>query len=158
MMANFTRQRMAFPHNVCAMTTITSGKTVSRVDELRAVDAQFRALSIEPLWEDIADQLDLTDIDWVIVGGESAKARDLAAPFELDWARRLRDRCADTGTAFFMKQLGSNAFDSGKSFLTEKGHGSDWSEWPKDLQIREFPQGFHSYSPDQVKIGQMITA
>ncbi len=44
-------------------------------------------------------------IDWVICGGESGpKAR----PMHPDWARSLRDQCADAGVPFFFKQWGEH--------------------------------------------------
>ena len=42
-------------------------------------------------------------LDWVIVGGESGRN---ARPMHPDWARNLRDQCADAGAAFFFKQWG----------------------------------------------------
>ncbi|MCC5850576.1 MAG: DUF5131 family protein, partial [Verrucomicrobia bacterium] len=48
----------------------------------------------------------LTGIDWLIVGGESGN-KD-ARPFDLAWARELRDLCREQGVAFFCKQLGSH--------------------------------------------------
>ena len=48
-------------------------------------------------------------LSWVIVGGESGPG---ARPFDLEWARSIRDQCKATGTAFFMKQAGANAVDS----------------------------------------------
>ena len=47
-------------------------------------------LSCEPLLEDLGE-LDLTNIDWVIVGGESGvKARQVSP----DWIRSIRDQAA----------------------------------------------------------------
>lgn len=42
-------------------------------------------------------------IDWVIAGGESGPKR---RPFDLAWARAVRDQCAAAGAAFFFKQDG----------------------------------------------------
>jgi protein gp37 len=42
-------------------------------------------------------------IDWVIVGGESGPG---ARPMDPDWARKIRDQCAEAGVAFFFKQWG----------------------------------------------------
>ncbi len=54
-----------------------------RINKLRQLKAYIRFLSIEPLLEDIG-KLDLTNIQWVIVGGESGpKAR----PMKLEWKR-----------------------------------------------------------------------
>lgn len=44
-----------------------------------------------------------TRIDWVITGGESGPG---ARPMHPDWARSLRDQCADAGAPFFFKQWG----------------------------------------------------
>ena len=73
-----------------------------RVDILRTIPAAVRFLSIEPLLEDLGD-IDLTGINWVIVGGESgANARLL----EESWVLRIRDLCAEQGVPFFFKQWG----------------------------------------------------
>jgi len=42
-------------------------------------------------------------LDWIIVGGESGRG---ARPMNSDWARSIRDQCADAGVAFFFKQWG----------------------------------------------------
>lgn len=42
-------------------------------------------------------------LDWVIVGGESGPG---ARPMHPDWARSLRDQCADANVPFFFKQWG----------------------------------------------------
>lgn len=49
--------------------------------------------------------LDLTGIDWLIVGGESGPR---SRPMRLEWVRELRDACEDTGTALFLKQIGGH--------------------------------------------------
>ena len=43
-------------------------------------------------------------LDWVVAGGESGPH---ARPFDLGWARSLRDQCAAAGVPFFMKQVGA---------------------------------------------------
>lgn len=71
-------------------------------------------------------------LDWVIVGGESG--RD-ARPMDLDWVRDIRDQCAASGTALFVKQLGTVwARLNGLA-----GKGGDPETWPEDLRIREMP-------------------
>jgi protein gp37 len=62
---------------------------VPRIAVLRPVRAAVRFLSIEPLLEDIG-KLDLTDIDWVIVGGESGRG---ARPMRREWVVSIRDQC-----------------------------------------------------------------
>jgi protein gp37 len=144
-MAAFAHQYGAFPANVCCMTTVTSQETLHRIDDLRLVDCSMRGLSVEPLWERLpAGALNLQGIHWLIAGGESgAKAR--CKPFHLEWAQELRDICRQSGVAYFLKQLGSNAFLNGESVALANRHGGDWQEWPEDLRVREFPEGFHSY-------------
>ena len=75
---------------------------VPRIEQLRRAPARVRFLSIEPLLEDVG-QLDLRDISWVIVGGESGAG---ARPMEASWVRSIRDQCDAAGVAFFFKQWG----------------------------------------------------
>jgi protein gp37 len=71
-----------------------------RIDALRGVDAAVRLVSFEPLLEDLGD-VDLTDIDWSIVGCESGPH---AREFDAAWARSLLARSRAAGAAFFLKQ------------------------------------------------------
>lgn len=88
--------------NVWLGTSIESDRYTWRADHLRATPAAVRFLSLEPLLGPLPS-LDLTGIDWVIVGGESTpKAR----PMHPDWARDIRDRCVDAGIPFYFKQWG----------------------------------------------------
>jgi len=119
--------------NVWLGTSIESDQYVRRADALRAAPAAVRFISAEPLigapWS-----LDLTGIDWLIAGGESGpKAR----PMELDWVRFLLELCEDSGTAPFVKQLGS-VWASG---LGADKKGGAWSFWPEDLRVRQYPAG-----------------
>lgn len=75
-------------------------------------------------------------ISWVIVGGESGPG---ARPFDLEWARSIRDQCKAAGTAFFMKQVGSNATFLGARYRTSDRAGADPAEWPEDLRVQEWP-------------------
>ena len=149
-MRKFVDSIGGFPANVCAMTTVTSAKTLSRVDALREVNAAVRGLSLEPLWEPLADKIDLTGIDWVIVGGESG-ARANVELFPVEWAIELRDRCREEGVAFFLKQLGRRPSRQGKEFKLRHQHGGDWSEWTRGLRVREMPEYFYSYANQIVK-------
>jgi protein gp37 len=73
-----------------------------RIDILRDSPAALRFLSIEPLLEDL-DDIDLTGIGWVIVGGESGAG---ARPMQAAWVLRIRDQCRAAGIPFFFKQWG----------------------------------------------------
>ena len=78
----------------------------------------------------------LFGLDWVIQGGESGNS---PRPFDVAWARQMRDRCRKEGVAYFLKQLGSNPNAEGEPLSFKDQHGGDWSEWPDDLRIREVP-------------------
>jgi protein gp37 len=88
--------------NVWLGTSIESDRYAWRADHLREAPAAVRFLSLEPLLGPLPS-LNLTGIDWVIVGGESGPG---ARPMHPAWVRDIRDRCADAGVAFFFKQWG----------------------------------------------------
>lgn len=73
-----------------------------RIDPLRSAPVRARFLSIEPLLQDLG-KVDLSQIDWVIVGGESGPG---ARPMRPEWVRSLRDQCQRAGVPFFFKQWG----------------------------------------------------
>jgi protein gp37 len=76
-----------------------------RINLLRAIRAQVKFLSLEPLLGPLPD-LDLTGIDWVIVGGESGPG---ARPMEPAWATDIRDQCERANVPFFFKQWGGRS-------------------------------------------------
>jgi protein gp37 len=133
-------QGIAWPSNLIAMSSVTSQKTACRADQLMDVPSLYKGLSVEPLWEEVNIPLD--GIDLCIAGGQSG---DFPKKFDTSWAESLRAQCSSTHTAFFLKQLGSNAWHHGKKLTLKDGHGGDWSEWPQELRIREMPQAFYSY-------------
>jgi protein gp37 len=74
-----------------------------RIEHLRTTPVAVRFLSIEPLLEDLGDKLDLSGIDWAIVGGESGHG---ARPMEQEWVERVRELCRAQNVFFFFKQWG----------------------------------------------------
>lgn len=141
-MAEFANSLGGFPPNVCAMTTITGPETLHRLKALRTVSAHIRALSIEPLLARLPpESIDLGGIDWMILGGESGRL-DHVRPFQLEWARELRDLCFRKKVAFFLKQIGRYPTEGGKSLKLHDKHGGDWNEWPTDLWVRQMPDQF----------------
>jgi protein gp37 len=93
-----------------------------RVEELRSAPVKVRFLSIEPLLEDLGN-IDLSKIDWAIVGGESGPG---ARPMKEEWVRSLRDQCERSGVAFFFKQWGGVR----KSKTGRRLDGQTYDEFP----------------------------
>ena len=81
-------------------------------------------------------------IDWVVCGGESGDSH--VRPFDLSWARSLRDQCAAAGVPFFMKQFGSQPIVERTALVRPYGKKAiyKWDEpenWPSDLRVQCFP-------------------
>jgi protein gp37 len=73
-----------------------------RIAHLRSSSAAVKFLSVEPLLEDVGE-LDLSGIDWVIVGGESGFG---ARPMRREWVISIRRQCRQNRVPFFFKQWG----------------------------------------------------
>lgn len=140
-MAKFCRwlevRGVAWPTNLVPMTSVIDRNMAGQVKYLRDIPAVVRGLSVEPLLE--AVELELEGIGWVIVGGESGP---LSRPFDLAWARDIREQCRLAGVPVFVKQLGGNPVESGNALRLYDRHGGNWDEWPADLRVRETPQPF----------------
>jgi protein gp37 len=105
-MASLLQTKLQFaaeqPHIWWGVSVENRADGLPRIDHLRSAPAGIRFLSVEPLLEDLGP-LDLTDIHWVIAGGESGGR---ARPMKKEWVIRLRDQCRIQGIAFFFKQWG----------------------------------------------------
>jgi protein gp37 len=125
LMRDFLRKRYGTgrgPVHMWFGVSIEDGTKISRVRHLRDSPAGVRFLSIEPLIGPIGT-LDLSSIDWVIVGGESGPG---ARPMHPDWARSIRDQCVNASVKFFFKQWGGLRPKSGGRDLD----GRPWDEFP----------------------------
>lgn len=94
--------RFKWSSNIWMGVTVENADHVDRIDHLRSVPAALRFLSLEPLLGPLPD-LNLQDIDWVIVGGESGPG---ARPMDPEWVTDLRDQCLAADVPFFFKQWG----------------------------------------------------
>jgi len=118
------------PKNVWLGVTVESPTEKTRIDSLRTLRADIRFLSCEPLVDNLGD-IDLTGIDWVIVGGESGvKAR----PMKPDWVRTILKQTEEQGAAFFFKQWGTWGSDGIKRNKKANGKALDGKI------IQEMPQ------------------
>jgi protein gp37 len=120
----------AVPANVWLGVTVEHGQTKHRIDVLRNINASVRFVSIEPLIGDVGT-LDLTDIHWIIVGGESGISARRMNP---EWAINIQKQCAEQNVAFFFKQWGTWGQDGVKRNKKTNGSillGQEWKEEPK---------------------------
>jgi len=93
---------LRWPPNVWIGVSIETARYLQRADDLRKVQAAMRFLSLEPLLGPLGT-LDLSGIQWVIVGGESGPG---ARPVEAEWVREIRKQCRAARVPFFFKQWG----------------------------------------------------
>ena len=94
--------QMALTENIWMGVSVETEDYLFRIDHLRETPAHIKFISFEPLLEPITD-IDLTGIDWVIVGGESGPG---ARPILKEWVTGIRDKCLDFDVPFFFKQWG----------------------------------------------------
>ena len=118
------------PHNVWLGVSVEDREYgLPRIEHLRQVEATVRFLSVEPLLENLG-KIELSDIHWVIVGGESGpKAR----PMQHSWVEAIQAQCQKSNTAFFFKQWGGWGADGKKRAKKANGrilNGQVWNEMP----------------------------
>lgn len=95
-------KRIKWTKNIWMGVTVEDNAYIDRCEMLKMTGAKLKFISAEPLLSDLPD-LDLSGIDWLIVGGESGpKARKI----EEEWILNLKKMASDNGTAFFFKQWG----------------------------------------------------
>lgn len=116
------RDTLPWPHNIWLGVTIENDACLWRLDALRSARSQVRFLSLEPLLGPLT-HLDLTSVDWVIVGGESGPR---ARPIRQEWVRSIRDQCQQDDVAFFFKQWGGTNKKAAGRLLD----GRTWDERP----------------------------
>ncbi len=114
---------ITWTENIWMGVSVENQNYTYRIDHLRETNAHIKFLSIEPLIEPI-DNLDLTNIDWVIVGGESGPG---ARPMEESWVLRIRDICKESKVPFFFKQWGGVQKKKNGRLLK----GKTWDQMPK---------------------------
>lgn len=115
--------------NIWMGVTVENSDCLSRVDHLRNTNAHIKFLSLEPLLGPLTG-INLTGIDWVIVGGESGPG---ARPMKEEWVKDLRDHCQQLKIPFFFKQWGGiNKKKAGKLL-----DGRIWNEIPQFVNTED---------------------
>jgi len=113
---------LPWPRNIWMGVTVENGDVIDRIDHLRKTGAKVKFLSIEPLLGPLPI-LDLTDIDWVIVGGESGPGARYMDP---SWVTAVQEQCVSSGVPFFFKQWGGTDKKKAGRIL----NGRTWDEMP----------------------------
>lgn len=111
-----------WPANVWMGVSVERNDYTFRVDHLRKTHAVVKFLSLEPLLGPLPD-LDLHNIDWAIVGGESGPG---ARPLKKEWVLDIRNQCQAVGVPFFFKQWGGVRKKRTGRLL----EGRTWDEMP----------------------------
>jgi len=119
---NRYRTGLAPPH-IWLGVSVEDRKNVVRLMQLRTARASVKFVSFEPLLGPVG-KVDLTGIDWAIVGGESGPR---ARPMAEEWAIEIRDQCRDAEVAFFFKQWGGVRPKSGGRLLRRR----EWNQYPR---------------------------
>lgn len=143
--------------NVWLGTSIGHNAASHRIIELCHVPAVCRFISFEPLWERIELDINLFSeritkhlksseitkalelIDWAIIGGESGNenGKYKYRPCYVEWMENMIMQLKKYDVAVFVKQMGTYL---SKELNMSDRHGTKIAEFPKQLQIREFPK------------------
>lgn len=101
-----------------------------RMRNLARTAARVKFVSMEPLLEDLGE-VDLSGINWVIVGGESGRG---ARPMKASWVESIRTQCSMSNVAFFFKQWGG----TNKSTTGRLLNGRTYDEYPSEIPDAAF--------------------
>lgn len=119
--------RLTWPHNVWMGVSVEDGRVRHRIEALQQTGARVKFLSCEPLIGPLPD-MDLSRIDWVIVGGESGRK---PRPMDPDWVLDIKDQCDRADVAFFFKQWGG----TNKKAAGREIDGRTYDEMPEMAQM-----------------------
>lgn len=118
---------LPWPKNIWMGVTVENKRAVKRINDLRSTPAKIKFLSLEPLLERISN-LNLSGIDWVIVGGESGPG---ARPVKEEWIVEIKHQCEVHSAPFFFKQWGGlKKKKAGRTLL-----GQTWDNMPELASI-----------------------
>ncbi|RPD51157.1 DUF5131 family protein [Paracnuella aquatica] len=114
--------QLKWGHNIWMGVSVENQKVMHRIADLRSTGARVKFLSCEPLIGPIPN-MNLTGIDWVIVGGESGRK---PRPMKEEWALDILEQCKSADVKFFFKQWGgTNKKRTGRLLLDQT-----WDEMP----------------------------
>jgi len=116
---------LKWTHNIWMGVTVENQDNIGRIDMLKATGAKVKFLSCEPLLGPLR-KLNLEEIDWVIVGGESGRN---ARPIREEWVLDICEQCKSAHVPFFFKQWGGVNKKAAGRLL----HGKIYDEKPLEL-------------------------
>ncbi len=118
--------KLQWTENIWMGVSVENQKVIERIDFLRETDAKIKFLSLEPLIGPLPN-INLSKIDWVIVGGESGKGK--IRPIKESWVVDIQKQCEKAKVAFFFKQWGgTNKKKTGRELA-----GKIYSEMPEKM-------------------------
>jgi len=120
---------LTWSDNIWMGVSVEDSRVRHRIDGLRRCGAKTKFLSLEPLLGPLPN-LDLRDIHWVIVGGESGRK---PRPMQAEWVEDIRQQCQAAGVAFFFKQWGGR----NKKAAGRELNGRHYDEMPIEPALRE---------------------
>jgi len=94
--------KLKWAENIWMGVSIENNANRKRMDDLAVCNSSVKFLSLEPLLGPLPN-LELTELDWVIVGGESGPG---ARVMKEDWVTDIRNQCVKVDVPFFFKQWG----------------------------------------------------
>ncbi len=122
-----SHEQLNWTKNIWMGVSVEDERVTERIDFLRQTNAKTKFLSCEPLIGPLMN-LNLTGIDWVIVGGESGRK---ARPMEEWWVWDIKQQCQEQEILFFFKQWGgTNKKKAGRQLA-----GNTYNEMPSRLQV-----------------------
>lgn len=119
-------EELTWTHNIWMGVSVENLKVIDRIDYLRDTNARVKFLSCEPLIGPL-DNLNLKNIDWVIVGGESGRK---PRPMNPDWVLDIQKQCEEAKVAFFFKQWGGTNKKKAGRLL----NGKTYDEMPFNIK------------------------
>ena len=132
-MLEYFSHRKVYENIWLGVTVENKKEGLPRIDFLRNIKASVLFLSIEPLLEDLGE-INLSNIDWVIVGGESGNK---ARPMAKEWVLNIKQQCEKNDVAFFFKQWGTWGADKVKRNKKLNGKeldGKIWQQFPEVIE------------------------
>jgi protein gp37 len=115
--------KLKWTKNIWMGVSIEDERVTERIDFLRETNAKIKFLSCEPLIGPLKN-MNLENIDWVIVGGESGRK---ARPMSEEWIWDIKMQCQEQEVLFFFKQWGgTNKKKAGRMLA-----GATYDEMPQ---------------------------